>query len=148
MLCSVCLDIPFDNLPEFPQTYYTPWVSWKYIIPYNLDYRARSSRQRGGVLGFPHHPDLQALRISAADCDLCRLILEQVDLVFDEFRAVHNDRAFRDYHRDGYPTGSLFLARRRDTGKGFLVLSHSDVRDTVFLLGAIGLAVPEGKMRM
>ena len=109
-----------------------------------IEYGAPKHR---GLLGFPHYQDLQALRRSAENCGLCRLMLAQIDLVVDEFRIAHQEKFFQENHRDGFPTYSLFLTRRRDTGKGFFILSHSTVGDVVYLLGAIGLAVREGKWR-
>jgi hypothetical protein len=141
-VCSLCLSIPVDNLPDFPSSYYTHSNGWERINDFRLAHRAPMPP---GLLGFPHRPDSHSLRTAAASCSLCRLILAQIDLVVDEFRVASQDSFFQQHHTAGYPTFDLFLTRRRDTGHGFLILCHSTVRKTIYLLGAIGLGVLDGK---
>src|SRR5205085_111496 len=97
-----------------------------------------------GLLGFPHQPGLQALRSSAAECELCRLILSQVDLVIAEFQVALGVKSFLVYYDSSYPTFDLFLRKRPAGGDGFWVICNSTVRDVIYLLAAVGLSVRDG----
>ena len=137
-LCELCRSIPIDNLPDFPNPYgiYSS-EDREYIHEYDLNDSKKP-------LGFSHHPNLKRLQRSAAQCPLCRLILDQIELVERNFEEFKKTPDFLQYHAIGYPKFDLFLTRRKGIGPGFLVLCHSTLKDFFFLLGAIGVCAQEG----
>jgi hypothetical protein len=95
--------------------------------------------------GLSHQPDLSSLRSSARECELCRLILVQVELVISQLdKAIEEDIDFQTYTDYRYPTFDLCLAKRRVEGPGFLVLCNSASGTNIYLVAAIGLCAKDG----
>lgn len=79
-----------------------------------------------------------------AECELCRLILSQVELVISQFKDVENGNAFRELNRSGHPTFDFFLMKRRVEGDGFFVLCNGTSGRGFYLVAAIGLCTKDG----
>jgi hypothetical protein len=141
MLCRLCRSISSADLPAFPSSYHNPGIGWEHIHVFQPNANKKARRP----FGFPHQPDLQSLRSSAPSCELCRLILASTDQVIAEFLVAKKKKSFVNNHDYGHPTFNLYLTKRRDCGDGFWVLSNSTVRDSVYLLAAVGLSARDGK---
>lgn len=144
MLCNLCVSIPIEALPAFPSTYINTESKWSYIHAFVEN----TAEEHPGPPGSPHQPDLESLKTSAATCELCCLILNQIDRFIDEFRAAEQDEFFRNTYNKGYPGFDLWVTRRRAGGEGFWVLSTGKEKDrdrrSLFLLAAFGLCVTDG----
>ena len=143
-LCQLCSSIPFSELPDFPPSFDNTQSKWDYIHAFIEN----TANRHGGPPGWPHHPTLEALSVSATSCELCRLILDQVDLFIAEFRAAEQDEFFRRTFNKGYPTFKLWFTKRRGGADGFWVIStgreRGRDRESIFLLAAVGFCVEEG----
>ena len=109
MLCSVCSSISLKTLLPLSSAYAKHRNGWDHIKDMILNKQKVTPR---GLFGVPHQPDLQSLRSSATECELCHLIFSQIDLVISEFRVAQALESFRAIHDSGYPTFDLFLTRR------------------------------------
>ena len=147
-LCELCKSIPLNELPSLSSEYYNGRPAWKYIHPF---YGPQQNNQTNKPLGFPHWPNIEALRDSAAKCELCDLILSSVDRVIDEICDATEEKLLRYNSSPASLVFDFWIVRRRDGGDGFWVLSHSDNADDIgnhkasfYLVAAIGICVKEG----
>lgn len=142
-LCSLCQSTPFRDLPELSSIWW-PSISGD---PDRNQFHINKGSTPSDILRFPHQPSLEALETSAASCGVCSLIKESVVKFNAAYRtAEQNDPRFVHFDRHGYPVNfQLWLTRRLDNGDGFLAFAYGRSGKSIFLVGAIGFCVGNGK---
>ena len=142
-LCSLCSSIPFNDLPQLPEAFRPHMNEWDLINDYY-----QMDKFDGEWWGIPQQPDLPALRSSAKECELFRLILQHIELVLAQFdKAIKENNYLLERH-DPYINLDLCLAQRRVEGPGFLVLCKNAKVGGFYLVAAIGLAAKDGMISL
>ena len=95
-------------------------------------------------MGFPFHPNLESLKTSAKECDLCRLILSRIDKAIEELRNPDENTHRGDIDIPKLPTWELWLTRRQELGDGFCVFTNCEDSEDFCFVAAIGICVREG----
>ncbi|KAF4442808.1 hypothetical protein F53441_11636 [Fusarium austroafricanum] len=139
-LCSLCKDIPWDNLPTVPSTATLDYSGYTYLHefgPWPEDQR-----------GYPHHQSLEALGSSATDrnCGICRLILKQVEICQSELEELKAKWDTDDEPPYAWPLWKLWIVKRRNGGDGVWVMSstNGENKELLRFVAAIGLCVEDG----
>ncbi|OCL14519.1 HET-domain-containing protein [Glonium stellatum] len=122
-LCGLCESIPLDRLPSLPSGYYNTRPAWKYIHPF---YGSQQNDRTDKPLGFPHLPNIQALKESATKCELFDLILSSVNRVIAEVSDATGEKLLRHNSPPHLLALDFWIVKRRDGGDGFWVLTHSN----------------------
>lgn len=140
-LCSLCLSIPWDSLPQLPLCWKGTNVGGRSI--YYSDLSASSAPNV--PLGFPYHSSLKALAASADNCGLCDIISNSVDQFVASCRTAENELDFTYYANGRLPADfNLWLTKRVNSGDGFLVLVRAPLEGVIYLVGAVGFCVRDG----
>jgi hypothetical protein len=158
-LCFVCQSIDFNNLPSLPahyETYHRESVTGKadsgllaFFSPrLREEYKAGRDVDEGEFsqpLGVAHHQSITELTAAAQNCSICRLVEREVSGYLAARAEAEKDKVFTYYQKKKNlrgPDYRLWLAKRRDGGEGFLVVSPDVARSTeVPLLAAVGFCV-------
>jgi hypothetical protein len=146
-LCSLCISIPFEDLPNLSPSYFPGSSGWKYIHAfYNRPMLNKSGQPIGSSqpLGYPYHPNINALRASASNCQLCDLVLTVVEKVISERNRATQEQMTKFNNFPAVLSLELWLTKRRDMGDGFWVFSTSGDENIIYLVAAVGLCVREG----
>jgi hypothetical protein len=141
-LCNLCAEIPWDNLPTLSKSYIATLTGYKYIHTY-VGGPKNERRKRG----HNHQPNLDALRDSAANCDLCKLILQSAEQVAQEVDEVNIEEEKIKGRRYAVPKFDLWLTRRMDGNPGAWVFSSTDEERNILPMAAIGLCTRDGESR-
>jgi len=140
-ICKRCSSIPLggDGLPILPAQLWGHRTKWRYIHEF---FQIWSDTE---PTGFPFHPNLESLKLSAEECGLCRLILSSVEKAIEELRNPDEGNVRRgDIDIPKQPTWELWLTRRQGLGDGFCVFTNcQDSKDFCFVT-AVGICVKEG----
>ncbi|KAK7523485.1 heterokaryon incompatibility protein-domain-containing protein [Phyllosticta citriasiana] len=150
-LCKLCLTIPFENLPPFPESPDHFRVADQDDMPelwYGIPGSRKSRDAPKDPLGFPYHQNFSRLEDSAVTCSLCRLVQAGV-LRWKELhgKALRTDRSFAEFRADKQPFPEkqrLWLTRRPSNSKGFVVLARNPTRLGVYLLAGVSFGVKAG----
>lgn len=144
-LCNVCSTVYFADLPPFPEDQHgNQLTGLEYVHPF---LRQRQFPRSPSTSRARHHSSLESLRDeAAAGCELCTLILGQVDTLLAEIEGLTEEQKLR--HQTSYtPTMNLWLTRRPYGRQGFWVLSESlrskDEKE-LLLVAAFSFAVTKG----
>ncbi|KAF2396740.1 HET-domain-containing protein, partial [Trichodelitschia bisporula] len=139
-LCSICKNIDFFNLPDFPKwlpSFHRPLDDHD-LVPY----MPSGSSEEPRVLGVPHHPSLAALRTAAAACPICQLIDRGIVRVEALIEEGNKDSGYVARDNDGPPVYQLWMCKREDAD-GFMVLSPARDSHNVYLIAAAGYCVED-----
>lgn len=149
-LCDLCINIPWESLPEVPADLSTNSTGHEYIQP--VLHWPKSER------GHPHHQGLDALRKSAPLCALCQLILSSAENVESQLKELKPQWEAREMRKYKWPTYNLFLVKRREGGDGCWVMSFVDGDEEqserrketgdedAWIIAALGLCVRDGNL--
>ena len=117
-LCNLCKNIPWENLPAFPENLGFTLSGHAYLQAIH-DWPQ-------GLRGHPHHQSLDALRQSAPCCSLCSLICESVENVQKELEGLRPRWEAGEMHQYDLPTWEMWLVKRREGGDGCWIMSFVD----------------------
>jgi hypothetical protein len=140
-ICKLCSSIPLDGdgLPTLPEGLWGHRTTWKYI--HQFFHRFSDSPPTG----FPFHRNLESLKQSAEECDLCRLILSSIEKAIEELRNPNPENVGRgDIDIPTKPTWDLWLTRRQELGDGFCVFTNCEDSKDFCFVAAVGICVKEG----
>jgi hypothetical protein len=141
-LCSLCQSTPFRDLPELSPSWCGSLTGDQDRNQFYLDKASPPNE----LLGFPHQPSLEALEASAASCGVCSLINESVVRFIAAYRKAEQDPSFLHWDRHGCPVNfQLWLTRRLGSADGFLAFAYARSGKSIFLVGAVGFCVRDGK---
>ena len=143
-LCSPALTRP-SKLPTLPE----PWNKGCAFVessstPYFVAFKGNDTPPED--VGLPHYAGLDALKESAKECPLCRMILERVDEFVEGLERDEQDEDQRyvvfERQRHGIPDEWVFsLVQRLDDADGFCVLADSTNRKYLYLMNVFGFCV-------
>lgn len=143
-ICNLCRAIPLEKegLPALPEGLWGHRTTWRHIH----QFISRFSETKPTKL--PYHSSLESLKSSATGCELCALVLGQVEKAVEELKNPNPDNTRRgaiDIPTE--PTWNLWLARRR-FGDGFYVFTDCKDSEDFCFVAAIGICVDdEGPLR-
>jgi hypothetical protein len=138
-ICDLCKSIPLRDLPSLPDNYYSFSNGWEYFLIGIKQTKEPTSH----TAGFSYWPNAEALRNSAAQCDLCSLIFTSVEKVVTVWDNVTEERLLDCSTRPHRPTFEMQLWDRK-IGDGFLVLTMTEHPQQLQIVAAIGFSVREG----
>lgn len=147
-LCNVCSNVYFADLPPFPEDQHgNQLTGLEHVHPL---IRQRQFPRSPITSHARHHSSIKGLlQAAAAGCELCTLILGQVDIMLAEIEGLTEEQKLR--HQMSYmPTMNLWLTRRRYGRQGFWVLSEScrsNDEKELLLLAAFSFAVMKGSVK-
>lgn len=148
-LCSRCLAIPFNSLPQLlafwditGQTFRTHELPQVQSYHYNVE---TSQRQ----IGYPWHPELSSLAASAPGCALCGVIYQGFQRwrdTFDAARAEIRRTLNRLPYNDEIPEGQvLYLTQRPEGVPGLNILVRVPPKlEFFYVLPGVAFSVDEG----
>jgi hypothetical protein len=133
-ICKPCSSFPLDGdgLPTLPDELWGHRTEWRYIHEI-LHWLSDVVPTK-----FPFHPNLESLRLSAEECDVCRLILSRIEKAIDELKHRRGD-----IYSLEQPTWELWLTKRR-LGDGFYVFTNCENSKNFCFVAAVGICVKEG----
>jgi hypothetical protein len=101
-------------------------------------------------LGFPWHPDLDALALSASSCAFCGIIQDGVKAWLGDFELAQKNPIYAEFHgnSDKMPSGQpLWVTKRYGGAPGILVFVRQPLRESrIYLLTGVGFCVDVGKL--
>jgi hypothetical protein len=138
-ICELCQSIPFHDLPTLPDNHYSFGSGWEYLM-IGLE---RTQKPTSRTAGFNYWPNVEGLRSSSAQCDLCNLIYTSVEKVATTWDNVTEEKLDNCSVRPPRPTFEMQI-RKRTIGDGFWVITKTENPFTLQIVAAVGFCVEEG----
>lgn len=156
-LCSTCLSVPWTSLPPVPEYESTCRVADHYEmleIHFLQSEETTSDHPKPEVpFGFPFHPDIEVLALSAKLCPLCKVIQHSVQAWIDQWtEASKTKKGFVEFQMEHNPIPveqQLWITKGCEGAQGFYVWARNSQRkNAVYLLAAVGFSVDKGMFTM
>ena len=146
-LCAICRSIPHGELPPIPLEYKSTALQDQNGIEHY--YFIAEENIHDLALGWLHQKSLASLKISAATCEMCKLLFNARRDLIASIKEIFENEHFQQYSRMGVPSdGPLGLVQRNDEGSGFLAVVKTTAMEfhAWYIIAGVGYCVKEGKI--